>query len=393
MHQHHLAARSSHSGTIKPGTSGLARHVGVRVMTPLLVLWAMVSLAGTALASGAGPGIGITPAGGPVGAHVTVTGNQFTSGDAIQVGYATGNCAAGITIIAGASGTVGSGGTIKIPFTWPQTAAGNYTLCAHDTTNGHSYSSPSPFQVTSPDPPTISVSGSLQSSQPITVTGAHFLLPGGGTAEVRYGAENSNGCATAAGTSSIGADGSFSVTFNAPFESSNTTIVITAVDPQGSCGGQPTLDATTSVTVRAAPSPTPTPSPTAAPTATPGGQAALAFPPSWPPSGPWTVVYCLIGLLLLLLLLLLALLLTRRRRKDQPATTIKQQDTPVVNAGGGPMGVQSRVYAESPRGQRQTPIWEETIVREEPVNPQNQPGQAGQPSRNTPPNAGGPGGA
>jgi MYXO-CTERM domain-containing protein len=364
-------------------------RAGLGIVLAALVVLAVLALPAIVFASGAGPGITVTPDSGSVRTHVSVNGSHFKAGDKIVVGFSSGDCSSGVTIISGAEGTVGGDGRFIIPFAWPNTPKGTYAVCAIDQTNGHSYKSSNPFQVLSTDPPTITISGPVQAGQPVQVSGTNFL-PGGGTVEVLYGPDGSNGCANSQGTADVGSDGTFTFTFNAPFTSSDETIVVTGVEPQGSCGESPVLQASANVQVTAAVAATPTPAPTAttaAPTATPGG--GIGGIVVWPPSGPWTVVYCLIGLLALLLLLLLLLLLARRRRKDEPEV-IREQDRVVVapsaagGAGAGQGGqatVQRDVYSENPRTGQRTPIAEEvTSVQEEYLdNPPS--GQGGQPQR------------
>lgn len=357
-------------------TSG-RRHLLTTLVAMLVAALGFGLFAGTALAGGGGPGISISPATGPVDTHLTVSGSKFNPGDKVQIGYTSGTCDSGVTIISGASGTADSSGSVQIPVTWPASGKGSFTVCAQDTTNNHSYGSSAKFNVTDPSAPSITISGPVKSGGTVTVTGSHFTLPNGGTVEILYGPEGSNGCATSQGTATLNSDGSFTFTFNAPNETTTTTIVVTAVNPQGSCSSSPTLSATTTVQVQPAVTATMTPTTAPSPTPTKGASgsttsptAPITFPPSWPPSGPWTVVYCLIGLLLLLLLLLLALLLARGRNKNQPVTKIKQQDTPVADSQGGAPMVRSSIYAEGPGGQRQTPLAEEvTTVSEEPFNP------------------------
>ena len=355
-------------------------RAGLGITLAALMAIAVLAVPAIVFASGAGPGVTVSPDSGSVGTHVTVSGSHFKAGDKIVVGFSNGDCSSGVTNISGASGTVGSDGTFVIPFVWPNTPKGSYSVCAVDQTNGNTYQSSNPFQVLSTDPPTITISGPVQAGQPVQVSGKNFL-PGGGTVEVLYGPDGSNGCANSQGTADVGSDGTFTFTFNAPFTSSNENIVVTAVEPQGSCGQSPVLQASANVQVTAAAAATPTPAATAttaAPTATPGNGTGLIV---WPPSGPWTVVYCLIGLLALLLLLLLLLLLARRRRKDDPEV-IREQDRVVVapNAAGGAgtgqggnATVQRDVYAQNPRTGQRTPIAEEvTSVQEEYLdNPPN----------------------
>jgi hypothetical protein len=366
------------------------RRLSVRLALPLvLALAALSGIAGVALASGTGASVAVDPSAGPVGTQVTVKGSSFTPGDQIQVGYAAGNCSSGVTIISGATGTVGSDGTVTVIFKWPNTKAGAYTICVVDKTNGHTYSSSNTFTVTNVQAPAITVSSPVISGQPVTVKGTNWSIPGGGTVEILYGPAGGNACATSAGTATLNSDGTFTFTFNAPFEATATQITITAVYPQGSCSGDWILRASQTVTVQPAVTPTPSPSATSpahpTPTATTSPPEGVVFPPTFPPTPAETVVYCLVGLLLLLLLLLLFLLLSRSRRQNQP-TTIRQQDTPLVNSQGRPGApmVQSSIYAENPRNQRRTQIAEEvTTIQEEPINPPNPPsgGQFGQPPR------------
>lgn len=364
-------------------------QAGLGIALAALVVLAVLALPAIVFASGAAPGVNVSPSSGPVGTHVSVTGSHFKAGDKIVVGFSSGDCKSGVTTIAGAEGTVDGDGTFIIPFVWPNTPEGKYVVCAIDQTNGNTYKSANPFQVLSTNSPAITINGPVQAGQPVQVSGKNFL-PGGGTVEVLYGPDGSNGCANSQGTADVGSDGSFAFTFNAPFTSSNETIVVTAVEPQSTCGESPVLQASANVQITAAAAATPTAAPTAttaAPTATPPGNGTGLV--VWPPSGPWTVVYCLIGLLALLLLLLLLLLLARRRRKDEPEV-IREQDRVVVapNAAGaagagqgGQATVQRDVYAQNPRTGQRTPIAEEvTSVQEEYLdNPPS--GQGGQPQR------------
>lgn len=373
-------------------TAGLRSGGPRRALAALLPLAALVALVvGQAVAFASGPGpqasLTLTPTSGPAGTHISVSGSSFGAGDSVTFGYTSGDCSTA-TPIAGSDTKAGADGTFTVVIVWPSIANGKYFLCAKDTTNGSSYKSGTPFESLGQDAPSISVSGSVAPSAKVTVTGKNFL-PGGGTVEVLYGPAGSNGCATSATTATVGADGTFTATFNAPYETADTTLPLKAVEPQGSCGKNPVLEAGTDLKVAVAVAATPTSAPatataTTAPVAptTGTGTGGLVWPPSWPPSGPWTVVYCLVGLLLLLLLLLLFLLLARRRKKEEPVK-IEEQDTVMVNAGGPNAGagagggavVQRDIYAVDPNNQKRVRIAEEvTTVEEEVVNP----GQGGQ---------------
>jgi hypothetical protein len=106
--------------------------------------------------------------------------------------------------------------------------------------------------------PSISVSTPVYSGQQVTVTGQHFIPTGsqfGGTVQILYGT-GGNGCSTAATTATVASDGSFTAQVTAPFASSDTTITIVAVEPQGTCGSTnpaPTVQAQTTATVSPAP--------------------------------------------------------------------------------------------------------------------------------------------
>jgi hypothetical protein len=349
-----------------------ARRGTLLLAVPLLALVALLALPSAAQARGLGGGggsIAVSPSSGPVGTHVTITGAHLTPGTPVQVGYATGDCSSSsVTVIQGATTTVNSDGSITITVNWPQVGTGSYTICVIETTSGKAHQGDSPFQVLSATPADITVSNPVTSSQQVTVKGTNFL-PGNNSAEVLYGPQGSDGCATSAGTASVAADGTFTLTFNAPFASTNTPMVFTAVEPQQSCTQNPVQKVSKNVTVMAAGTRAATPTATAGS----GGTAGLVWPPTWPPTSAWSVVYCLIGLLLLLLLLLVLLVMARQQRQNQPVT-IQQRDTVVVPSGragtaGGGAAVQREIYAQSPRG-RQTRIAEEvTTVEEEPLPP------------------------
>jgi hypothetical protein len=229
--------------------------LGPLLLAPVLAL----ALAGTALATPIQPpaSVAVNPGQGASGASVTLTGNGLAPNDPVQVGYATANCNGTITTISGATGTTDSSGNVTITFPWPSTVAGNYVVCVTDTKTHNKYQAGTPF--TALPAPSISISSPVYSGKPITVTGSKFLpsgAPGGGTVDVVYGIGSGDPCANLAGTVSVGADGSFSVTFNAPHADTPTQITITAVEPSGTCGKTspgPTLQAQQTVTVSPAP--------------------------------------------------------------------------------------------------------------------------------------------
>lgn len=345
------------------GTRVQSMRARLLVALPLALLLAL-AVTGTALATGippsASPTVTFTPGSGPVGTHIIFNGANFKAGDAITIGYSVGPCGSNVIAIADASGTVGTDGNISIPFVWPPSDTGNYHVCAVDTTSKQTYSSATTFQVLSKDPATITMPDSVETQAQVTVKGQNFL-PAGSTVEVRYGKKGSNGCDTVAGTATVNQDGTFTVTFLAPFTTDDETITVTAVVPQGSCAGGFTLQAQRDLVVKAKAKVITTPVPTVTPA------AGFPFFPTNPVMG---VVYCLVGLLLLLLLLLLVLLLVRRRRKDEPVA-IEEHDQVVVNSRGasgagaaGNVQVQRQIVARDARG-NVTPVAEEVYTSSE----------------------------
>jgi hypothetical protein len=214
----------------------------------------VVMTAGAALATPIPqPTLSINPNSAQAGSSVTVNGTNFKAGDNIVIGYTSGDCSSNVTAIAGASATADANGNITVTFTWPATNTGSYYICATDP-SGKSTKSDHAFQVVAA--PTLTVSTPAYSGQPITVTGAHFAPSngqGGGSVDVSYG--GADGCATSAGTTTVGSDGSFSITFNAPHADSNTPITITAVEPQGTCGKTPGPAYKAQATANVSPSP------------------------------------------------------------------------------------------------------------------------------------------
>ena len=190
------------------------------------------------------------------------------------------------------------------------------------------------LDVQAPQPqlnPTISVSGPVDAGKPVTVTGKHFSV-GVGQVQILYG--GSDGCQTAAVTTTVNNDGSFTATFNAPSPDKDTTLTVKAVQPPGFCA-QPKFSAQATLLVH-----------------------GKVLPPAPTPAPP-TLVFCVIGLLFLLLLLALLLFFLRRRKKDEPVT-IQELDRIVVNAQGastggaaGQMTVERDVYAVDAKGRQQ----------------------------------------
>jgi hypothetical protein len=353
---------SSHPSSSSPE---YVRH-GARLAFALpMVALLLVALAQTAFATGPAPSasVAITPASGPAGTHVIVTGAHFTPNTPETVGYSKTDCKAGVVAIDGSDQTTSSDGSVTVTIEWPSIEAGKYVVCVTEKGTGKVHQSDSQFEVLSQNRASIDVTPTVKSSAKVSVTGSNYL-PGGSTFEVLYGAAGSNGCANSVATGTVNADGSFSVSFDAPFVNADTTYQVTAVSPAKTCGAGAVLSASKSLTVTAAATVTVTPTPK--PITTPN---AITFPGVG--GGPQTVILCLAGLLALLILLLLLLVFARGRRKNEPVT-IQERNTVTVGPGGpstaGSPQVQRDIYAQDPRGRQTRIATEQTSVEEEPYD-------------------------
>ena len=183
-------ARSTKAQTQNTGRDGGSDARGRRArrtlfgalpLAALLALLALLIVPATVTATGAGPGVTVSPPQGGVGTRVTLSGTHFPSGHQITIGYSNGDCSSGVTTVSGAGGAVGSDGSFSFSFSWPQTDKGDYTVCATDTNSGTTYPSGNQFTVTDSNPPSITISGPVAAGQPVTVTGAHFVATQPGT--------------------------------------------------------------------------------------------------------------------------------------------------------------------------------------------------------------------
>jgi hypothetical protein len=354
---------SSHllSSTRGHGRRGVLRLAIALPVVALLV----VALAQTAFASGPGnASVVVTPASGPAGTRVTVTGAHFTPNTPVTVGYSKTDCTSGVVAINGTDQTTGADGSVTVTVVWPSTDNGKYFICVTEKGTGKVHQSDTQFEALSASAASINITQTVRSAGKVTVTGANYL-PGGSSFEVLYGAAGSNGCANSVATGTVNADGTFTVTFDAPFVQADTTYQVTAVSPAKTCGAGAILAASKSLTVTAVATPTFTPTPKPVPSPN-----AITFPGIG--GGPQTVILCLAGLLALLILLLLLLVFARGRRKNQPVT-IQERNTVTVGPGGpstaGSPQVQRDIYAQDPRGRQTRIATEQTSVEEEPYNP------------------------
>ncbi len=184
------------------------------------------------------------PCGDPNNAQATAQQNPLP-GVALQVADATG------------------GWTIE--FQWPNTAIGQFYICAFDTTTPTAVTpSSQPFQVLSTTPPSISISNNSPNiGDTITVQGQGFL-PGNQPVDI-YLAPIGQQTGTKLATVTVGNDGSFSQDVTLP-SSPSGQLTVTALARPAVNGAIPPMSAQVPINVGAtASTPTPTPPGTATP--------------------------------------------------------------------------------------------------------------------------------
>jgi hypothetical protein len=240
---------------------------------------------------------------GPVGAHVSFTGNG-TAGDAYAIGYTTKDtgCGGGYKIFTDAQSIQSQGdGGFAATVTWPSEANAvgtQYVLCAHDNTNTNAapIQSSTLYQVVAAKAPEISIQavdlstptpGTLPAPTPkpghyyagngVRITGSNFA-PAGTQLQV-YLAFNNQAtpqnlqAATPLSTPdnspiTSGDGGSFTATVTLPNQTGNFYLLVVSSDHTDHLS--PSLQASKKVTLGVQPvvTPTPTPSPSPSPSAT-----------------------------------------------------------------------------------------------------------------------------
>ncbi len=187
---------------------------------------------------------------GPVGAHLTISGSNFTASANILI-YASSatDCsqqAAGI-----ASATANGGGSFTTGFLWPIALnGGTFYICASGVTSG----APS-YHVLSPTPPTLSLSApSITAGQSLTIKGSGFVgLPDSGTVVLAEVDSAGHDVTIPFPVAAVGTDGSFTTSWTV--SSAPGTMTIRAFS-QREGNADPVLQATAQLVVIAAGSPT-----------------------------------------------------------------------------------------------------------------------------------------
>lgn len=230
---------------------------------------------------------GTTFIGGPAGTHVNVTGGGFVAGQAISLGVVPGNDILGVSpnpsicsqspILVASGLTVSSTGSFTASFLWPTgTSVGQWSVCAYTATGGAlpgGNTDNTAFSVTSPYPPTVSVSQTtVLPGTTVTVSGKGWL-PAQNMITVRI--ESCLSCQPIAtyGNASSASDGTFSVPLTIPANAALGSYLVWAggsaipVDT-GTSGPHLTVASSLTPTATPRPAPTATPRPTARPAAT-----------------------------------------------------------------------------------------------------------------------------
>ncbi len=230
---------------------------------------------------------------GPAGTNVTSKIKAATPGHAFTIGYApqTPGCLVGSTPISGMQPvTIQNDGTATFTFPWPaESGTGTFLICGQDTSNPLAImQSPSPFNVLSTTPPSISIQPAVTSTpggasstpgatgpggnyfpgEQVDVQGASFL-PGGTPVNIYLGTSDSDlGAKISTQSTNAGTDGSFNTVVTLPAFRAGQ-LYIQAASNDGGNGIPPALYASQPINVVLAPTPTAQPSPTESPSPTP----------------------------------------------------------------------------------------------------------------------------
>ena len=215
---------------------------------------------------------------GPVGAHVTIHGSNFTGSSAVLFGSSQSSCTPSLGTLA----TVDtSGGSVSKTFIWPVSfAVGTYYIC----TDGMTASTAS-FQVLTSLPPTLSLSAlSVDIGQALTIQGRNFAgLAAGAAVSLTESASPGGGSEspqTLSANGVVDSNGAFSVTWTVQGPETGPVTITAYAGFEGSSPA--VLQASASLTIQPAATATATiaPSPTAVATTAPVGGATSPSPPS-----------------------------------------------------------------------------------------------------------------
>ncbi len=253
---------------------------------------------------------------GPVGAHVSISGYNFSGSTATIYASSQADCSSAQGTLATPALSNGSFGTTT--FIWPSNlSSGTWYICADHLTSG----APA-YGVLGSGPPTLSLSAATASvGDTITLTGSNFVGYSSGTSiSITESSESSSQAPLTLTGATLGPNGSFSVseTLSKSFVGNNVTI--TAYSP-AEAGAPPALQASASLTVQDL---TPTATVIVTPTTVTTGGASLPDPnPNKQSSGTGLIVLLIVGIVLALLVILgvVAYLVLRGRNGGEPGSS------------------------------------------------------------------------
>lgn len=253
---------------------------------------------------------------GPVGAHVTVSGGNWTNGQvmigAAQPGSQCGAPSSWSTKF-GNSQPDGSG-NFSFTLVWPTSLASvnsQYDICVNYAGTPTATTPYVPYTVLSSSSPVLSFSASsVQVGQSVTISGANYF----GASSILLQASVAGGAPRTLATETAGSDGTFSYTYQ-PLALDTGTVTISA-DSTREGNADPALQATAQITVGAAPTATAT----LQPTATAAAQTHASAPPSDTSNGPNALIIVLVVIILLVLVATAGVIvyMVMRRRNEPP---------------------------------------------------------------------------
>lgn len=249
---------------------------------------------------------------GPVGAHISISGHDFSGSTATIYASSNSDCNGSQGTLTTPSLSNGSFGTTT--FIWPTNLnPGTWYICADHLTSG----APA-YQVVGSGPPTLSLSVATASpGDSVTITGSNFVGYSSGTTISIT--ESSGGTPLTLPGATLGPDGSFSVPETLSKSIVGNNVTINAYSP-AEAGAPPVLQASASLTVQGL---TPTPTVIVTPTvSTIGGPTSTGADTNKQSGNAGLIVLLIVGIVLALLVILgvVAYLVLRGRSGGEPGS-------------------------------------------------------------------------
>jgi hypothetical protein len=246
-------------------------------------------------------------------------------------------------------------GNWTIEFQWPNTAVGQFYICAFDTTAPTAVTpSNQPFQVLSTTTPSISISQSAPNiGDTITVQGNGFL-PGNQPIDL-YLAPLGQQTGAKLATVTVGGDGSFTQDVTLPASPSGQ-LSLTALARPAVDGAIPPMSAEVPITVGATAS---TPTPTPQGTVTPAPDQTTPTPTTTNSSGSGLILVLLVVLLVMVILAILGVLIWYVTGTRPPAGAGAPQAPPPPSRSRAPVAPRrSQASWQSQQGWQAEDEWD-----------------------------------